>query len=185
MKSPIYCDNRKTLSYPKIRTYIRQQFTEIIKEQWGEPDVIAGVATGGIALGALVAEEMGLPFVYVRSSAKAHGLGNQIEGVLEKGQRVMVIEDLVSTGKSSLNAVDALREVGAQVMGMVAIFSYGFDVATTNMEAAKCQLETLTDYNILIQQAVAQGYAADGDLTALHEWRNNPKEWSKKLEETS
>ena len=138
-RSPIYCDNRKTLSFPKIRTYIRQQFVESIREAYGKPEVIAGVATGGIAIGALVAEELGVPFVYVRSSAKAHGLGNMIEGYLEQGKDVVVIEDLISTGNSSLNAVAALREAGANVKGMVAIFSYGFQVAADNFKAAGCE----------------------------------------------
>ena len=126
-KSPIYCDNRKTLSYPQIRTYIRQQYVNVINEQFGKPDVIAGVATGGIAQGALIAQDMGLPFVYVRSEAKKHGLTNMVEGVVEKDQSVVVIEDLISTGGSSIKAVDALREKGCNVKGMVAIFTYGFD----------------------------------------------------------
>src|SRR3954467_2879400 len=150
LKSPIYCDNRKTLSYPKIRTYIRQHFVEVINEHFVKPDVIAGVATGGIAIGALVAQEMGLPFIYVRSEAKKHGLTNMIEGEVESGQSVVVIEDLISTGGSSLKAVEALREKGCNVKGMAAIFTYGFAAAEENFAAAKCQLETLSNYHVLV-----------------------------------
>ena len=178
LKSPIYCDNRKTLSYPKIRTYIRQQFVEAILDKYGKPDVIAGVATGGIAIGALVAEEMGVPFVYVRSSAKAHGLGNQVEGVLESGSAVVVIEDLISTGKSSLNAVAVLREAGANVKGMVAIFSYGFDIASENFKKASCELSTLTDYNTMLDQASRSKYINQEQLNTLQDWRRSPEEWS-------
>src|SRR5690606_32909732 len=152
MKSPIYCDNRKTLSYPEIRDFLRDRFAAIVTAKYGKPDVIAGVATGGIALGALVAQAMNLPFIYARSEAKKHGLGNQVEGVLEKGQKVMVIEDLVSTGKSSLNAVQALREAGAEVMGMVAIFTYNFQKADDNFHNAQCELKTPTDYDTLLSQ---------------------------------
>src|SRR3954469_10165173 len=151
IKSPIYCDNRKTLSYPKIRTYIRQHFVEVINENFARPDVIAGVATGGIAMGALVAQEMGLPFVYVRSEAKKHGLTNMIEGEIEKGQSVVVIEDLISTGGSSLKAVEALREKGCNVKGMAAIFTYGFTEAEQNFKKAKCILKTLTTYDVLVK----------------------------------
>jgi len=178
LKSPIYCDNRKTLSYPKIRTYIRQHFADVINESFGKPDVIAGVATGGIAIGALVAQEMGLPFVYVRSEAKKHGLTNMIEGEIESGQNVVVIEDLISTGGSSLKAVEALREKGCNVKGMVAIFTYGFDEAEQNFKKAKCKLETLTDYNKLIQAAVKHEYITEKDLKSLKEWRANPSAWS-------
>lgn len=178
MKSPIYCDNRKTLSYPAIRTYLRQQFVESIEEQFGKPDVIAGVATGGIAVGALVAQEMGVPFVYVRSEAKKHGLGNQVEGVLEAGQTVVVIEDLISTGNSSLNAVAALRDAGAKVNGMVAIFTYGFDKAKENFESAKCKLHTLSDYDALLKQALNESYISESQHEALKSWRTNPQAWS-------
>ncbi len=136
-KSPIYCDNRITLSFPKVRTYIRQQFVNVINEQFGKPDVIAGVATGGIAHGALVAQEMGLPFVYIRSEAKKHGMSNMIEGVVEKGQSVVIIEDLISTGGSSLKALEALRAAGCDVKGMAAIFTYGFKVASDNFKKEK------------------------------------------------
>lgn len=177
--SPIYCDNRKTLSHPEIRTYIRQQFSAGILDHYGKPDVIAGVATGGIAQGALVAEELGVPFIYVRSSAKGHGLQRLVEGEVTSGQSVVVVEDLVSTGKSSLNAVDALRDVGCDVKGMVAIFSYGFKVADDNFEKSNCQLRTLTDYETLIEQALKEGYVNDKHLNSLKEWRLNPHEWGK------
>ena len=180
LKSPIYCDNRKTLSYPQIRTFLRQQFVETIDHHFGKPDVIAGVATGGIALGALVAQEMGLPFVYVRSEAKKHGLGNQIEGVLESGQSVVVIEDLISTGGSSLNAVAALRESGAKVKGMVAIFTYGFDKAKENFKTSKCKLYTLTDYETLVKKALSEHYVNDSQLAELKKWRLHPEEWGKR-----
>ena len=178
LKSPIYCDNRVTLSYPTVRTYIRQQFVELIMKQFGKPDVIAGVATGGIAQGALVAQELGLPFVYVRSEKKSHGMNNQIEGVINPGQSVIVIEDLVSTGKSSLLAVDALREAGAEVKGMVAIFTYQMQIAADNFAAKNCTLHTLSDYETLIYKAVEEGYVTDGDLNSLNEWRLDQQAWS-------
>lgn len=177
--SPIYCDNRVTLSYPKIRTYIRQQYVNSILEEFGRPDSIAGVATGGIAQGALVAQELGLPFVYIRSEAKKHGMTNRIEGVVEKGQSVVVIEDLISTGGSSLKAVEALRDVGCEVKGMVAIFTYGFKTAADNFKKAKCKLVTLSDYDTLIKQALQSDYIAEKNLKSLKEWRENPAEWKK------
>lgn len=180
-KSPIYCDNRKTLSYPQIRTYIRQQFVETINTHFAKPDVIAGVATGGIAQGALVAQELGLPFVYVRSEAKKHGLTNMIEGDVESGQTVVVIEDLISTGGSSLKAVNALREKGCNVKGMVAIFTYGFDEAVKNFDDAKCKLKTLSNYTTLIDTAVNKNYINEGSVANLNEWRNNPAEWGKEI----
>jgi orotate phosphoribosyltransferase len=180
-KSPIYCDNRKTLSYPQIRTYIRQQFVETINTHFAKPDVIAGVATGGIAQGALVAQELGLPFVYVRSEAKKHGLTNMIEGDVESGQTVVVIEDLISTGGSSLKAVNALREKGCNVKGMVAIFTYGFDEAIKNFDEAKCTLKTLSNYSTLIDTAVNKNYINEGSVANLNEWRNNPAEWGKAI----
>ena len=180
-KSPIYCDNRKTLSYPKIRTYIRQQFVNTINESFGKPDVIAGVATGGIAQGALVAQEMGLPFVYVRSEAKKHGLSNTIEGYLEKGQSIIVIEDLISTGGSSLKAVAALRDAGCNVKGMISIFTYGLDEATENFKKAKCMLKTLTDYNILLEEALAKNFITKKDVENLMQWRKNPSKWGDKM----
>lgn len=176
-KSPIYCDNRKTLSYPQIRTYIRQQFVNTINESFGKPDVIAGVATGGIAQGALVAQEMGLPFVYVRSEAKKHGLSNTIEGAIEKGQSVIVIEDLISTGGSSLKAVQALRDAGCNVKGMISIFTYGLDEATENFKKANCMVKTLTDYNILLEEALAKNFITKKDVDSLMQWRNDPSKW--------
>ena len=177
-KSPIYCDNRVTLSYPEIRTFIRQRFTEIIAEMWGDVDVIAGVATGGIAQGALVAQELGKPFVYVRSEQKSHGLTNQIEGEIHEGQSVVVIEDLVSTGKSSLIAVKALRERGCQVKGMAAIFTYGLQVAADNFDAEKVELVTLTDYDTLIGVARERDYIGHEGQESLARWRENPERWS-------
>lgn len=178
-KSPIYCDNRKTLSYPKIRTFIRQEIVKAIVERYGKPDVIAGVATGGIAQGALVAEEMGLPFVYVRSEPKNHGMTNLIEGVISKGQTVVVIEDLISTGGSSLKAVEALREAECNVRGMVAIFSYGFQEAQKNFEAHKMDYVTLSDYGSLLRKALETNYISDEDATSLKKWRENPQVWGK------
>ena len=176
-KSPIYCDNRKTLSYPQIRTFIRQQFVSLINEKFATPDVIAGVATGGIAIGALVAQEMGLPFVYIRSEAKKHGLTNMIEGELTSGQNVVVIEDLISTAGSSLKAVEALREKGANVKGMVAIFTYGFDVANEKLKEANCITNSLCDYNTLIEVALKHEYINESDLESLKKWRENPSIW--------
>jgi orotate phosphoribosyltransferase len=181
LKSPIYCDNRKTLSYPQIRTYIRQHFVEKINEKFGKPDVIAGVATGGIAQAALIAQEMGLPLVYVRSEAKKHGLTNMIEGDIESGQTVVVIEDLISTGGSSLKAVKALRDRGCMVKGMVAIFTYGFDEAEQNFKKEKCLLETLTNYDTLVAAALEQEYISEKDVNSLKTWRANPAIWSEGL----
>ncbi len=178
-KSPIYCDNRITLSYPKVRTYIRQQFVHVITENFGKPDVIAGVATGGIAHGALVAQEMGLPFVYIRSEVKKHGLTNMIEGVVEKGQSVVIIEDLISTGGSSLKAVEALRNAGCEVKGMAAIFTYGFKAAADNFKKEKCKLVTLSDYETLIKQALKSNFITENDSASLKEWREKPSEWGK------
>jgi len=177
-KSPIYCDNRITLSYPEIRTFIRQSFVDVVNECWGNVDVIAGVATGGIAQGALVAQELGKPFVYVRSEAKSHGLTNQIEGEIHEGQSVVVIEDLVSTGKSSLIAVHALREKGCIVKGMAAIFTYGLDVAAKNFAEADVELRTLTNYDTLIEVASREEYIRPADQESLAAWRRNPEAWS-------
>ncbi len=182
-KSPIYCDNRITLSYPKVRTYIRQEFVEAIVETFGKPDVIAGVATGGIAQGALVAQELGLPFVYVRSASKGHGMQNLIEGHLESGQSAVVIEDLISTGKSSLAAVDALRAAGAEIKGMAAIFTYGFETAKTAFEAAQVKLVTLSDYDHLIEQAAKSEYITAKDVKSLQAWRKMPQEWGQEAYE--
>ncbi len=177
-KSPIYCDNRKSLSFPKVRTYIRQQLAKAIVEQYGKPDVIAGVATGGIAQGALVAQELNLPYVYVRPEPKKHGLGNQVEGVIEKGQTVVLVEDLISTGKSSLYAVDALRDAGCEVKGMVAIFTYGFEVADENFKNSKCDIIALSDYDTLITQALKTKYIAKNDIETLKAWKENPGAWN-------
>ncbi|WP_158826705.1 orotate phosphoribosyltransferase [Mucilaginibacter lacusdianchii] len=178
-KSPIYCDNRVTLSYPAIRTYIRQKLSLIIQEEFGSVSCIAGVATAGIPQGALVAQELGLPFVYVRSKPKDHGTGNLIEGEIMPGQRVAVIEDLISTGKSSLQAVDALREAGYEVAGLAAIFSYGFDVADENFKKAKCRFVTLSNYNALLQFAEEKQYINRDSIELLRQWRANPAEWGR------
>ncbi|MEJ6757435.1 MAG: orotate phosphoribosyltransferase [Crocinitomicaceae bacterium] len=177
IKSPIYCDNRVTLSYPTIRTYIRQAYAQSILDHYGKPDIIAGVATGGIALGALVAQELNLPFIYVRSSAKEHGLGNQIEGFYEKGQKVVVIEDLISTGGSSLKAVDALRNGGLEVKGLIAIFTYGFDVANANFANSECPYLTLSDYDTMVSMALDSNLISKDDLESLKDWRTDPKKW--------
>ena len=178
IKSPIYCDNRVTLSYPQVRTFIREGFVKMCLDKFGKPDVIAGVATGGIPQGALVAQELGLPFVYVRSEKKSHGMNNQVEGIINSGQSVVIIEDLVSTGKSSLNAVEALREKGAVIKGMLAIFTYGMDVATENFKNNKCELFTLTNYNTLVQKAAEESYIREDDLASLMEWKKDPQAWS-------
>ncbi|MDG1135941.1 MAG: orotate phosphoribosyltransferase [Bacteroidales bacterium] len=178
LRSPIYCDNRIALSFPDKRAYIKEKIVTTIKEYFTEVEVIAGVATAGIPQGALVADMLGLPFVYVRSTAKSHGMTNKIEGNIEKGQRVVVIEDLVSTGKSSLDAVDALRAVNADVMGMVAIFTYGLDIAVDNFASKGCDLIALSDYNAMISKAVSEKYVSFEDEKSLLEWRTNPKNWS-------
>ncbi len=178
-KSPIYCDNRKTLSFPEVRLAIRDAFVKKIKELYPGTELIAGVATGAIAHGVLVADAMDLPFIYVRSGAKEHGLGNRIEGSYEHGQKVVVIEDLISTGSSSLRAVNALREAGCDVLGMIAIFKYGFKKAEDNFRANECNLFTLSDYNILVEQAMATGYITDNDIDTLNKWRQDPSAWGK------
>ncbi len=175
--SPIYCDNRITLSFPKIRTYIRQEFVRVIQETYGKPEVIAGVATGGIAQGVLVAQELGVPFIYVRDGSKGHGMQNRIEGHIDSGKSVVVLEDLVSTGKSSLSAVEALRGAGYEVKGMAAIFTYGFDRAKENFVAQDCPLVTLTDYSYLIDQALKSEYITKRELDSLKKWRENPETW--------
>lgn len=176
--SPIYCDNRLTLSFPAIRNYIRDEFSKQIELLYGKPDVIAGVATGAIGIGILVAEELGLPFVYVRPEPKKHGRQNQVEGFLQKGQNVVVVEDLISTGNSSLLAVEALKEAGANVKGMVAIFSYGFDVATENFKNANINLNTLSNYESLLNLAVEKNYITEKEQITLQEWRKNPSTWN-------
>lgn len=178
-KSPIYCDNRKTLSSPEIRAFIKHQFVFMIDRFFPKPELIAGVATGGIAIGALVAEEMGLPFAYVRSAPKSHGLSNMIEGVVEKGQSVVVIEDLISTGGSSIKAVEALRDAGCNVRGMAAIFTYGFKLAEENFEKANCKVVTLSDYQVLLKQALKSNYISENDLNSLKKWSENPEKWGK------
>lgn len=179
IKSPIYCDNRITLSFHAIRTYIRQQFVHIIREEFGIVEYIAGVATGGIAQAALVAQEFGIPLVYVRSEKKQHGLENKIEGRVETGKSVVVVEDLVSTGSSSLAAVTALAEAGFIVKGMVAIFNYNLDSARKNFTDSKCRLVTLSDYDSLIKEALESNYITDDELQSLVKWRNNPEKWGK------
>ncbi len=176
-KSPIYCDNRKTLSYPILRNYIKMQIATIVRDKYPNATAIAGVATGAIAQGALVAEELGLPFVYVRSAPKDHGLENLIEGDLKPGSQVVVIEDLISTGGSSLNAVKAIRNDGSDVLGMVAIFSYGFPVAKEKFEAEKVELTTLSDYETLINVAAHKNYITPNDMAALSTWRKDPAGW--------
>ncbi len=178
-KSPIYCDNRITLSHPSIRTYVRQELAQLIQEEYGTVDVIAGVATAGIPQGVLVAQELGLPFIYVRAKAKEHGTGSLIEGEIIEGQRVAVIEDLISTGKSSLQAVVALRAAGLSVAGLVAIFTYGFDQADENFKAAKCRYSTLSNYSSLIKYAAEHSYIAQNEINLLNTWRENPAEWGK------
>lgn len=176
-KSPFYCDNRKTLSYPNIRKLVKIAMAHTVLTRFPEAEVIAGVATGGIPQGALVADELGLPFVYVRSKSKDHGLGNQIEGVLQEGQKVVVAEDLISTGGSSLKAVEALRGAGADVIGMVASYTYGFDVAAEAFEKAGVTLATLTNYESVVAAALETGYISQDDVATLNEWRANPSEW--------
>ncbi|WP_374549478.1 orotate phosphoribosyltransferase [Flavobacterium sp.] len=177
-KSPIYCDNRLTLSFPAIRNYIREEFAKNIEKKFGKPDVIAGVATGAIGIGILVAEYMGLPFVYVRPEPKKHGRQNQIEGFIQKGQNVVVVEDLISTGNSSLMAVEALKDAEVHIKGMVAIFSYGFQVAEQNFKNANLELYTLSNYENLLHLAVSKNYINEEELQTLQEWRLNPSEWN-------
>lgn len=179
-KSPIYCDNRVTLSYPEIRNFLREHLAHQVEEIYGKPDVIAGVATGAIGIGMLVADYLNLPFVYVRPEAKKHGRKNQIEGHLEAGHSVVVIEDLISTGKSSLNAVDALKEAGANVKGMLALFSYGFDFATENFKNYNLQLNTLSNYEHLIQKAQMDGHFNEAETELLNSWRKDPSAWTGK-----
>ena len=179
--SPIYCDNRLTLSYPEIRTYIKEQLAEIVKRKFPECDCIAGVATAGIAHGALLADALDLPFIYVRSAPKSHGLTNMIEGKVISGQKIIVVEDLISTGGSSLNVVNALRAVDCEVLGLLALFTYGFDVAENNFLNAECPFYTLTDYDVLIRKAVDHGFAEKSDIESLSAWRMKPDEWSKGL----
>jgi orotate phosphoribosyltransferase len=176
-KSPIYCDNRITLSFPKVRIFLKENFAKNISDKFGKPDVIAGVATGAIGIGLLVAEALDLPFVYVRPEPKKHGRLNQIEGFFEKGQTVVVIEDLISTGKSSLLAVEALRESGARILGMAAIFSYGFEEAKLKFEKEKIECFTLSDYENLLPLAVSKRYITEKEEVTLNQWRISPSTW--------
>ncbi len=176
-QSPIYCDNRVALSFPLVRTYLREQMVKLIRDRYDNAEVLAGVATGAIALGALVAESLNLPFVYVRPEPKGHGKQNQVEGFLEKGKRVVVIEDLISTGGSSLKAVHALRAHEAQVQGMVAIFTYGFEASQQAFEQAQCAITTLSDYEHLLEQSVKTGYISENEQEILKNWRHSPQSW--------
>ena len=178
-KSPIYCDNRKTLSYPEVRNYIREVFAARVRANYPEAEIIAGVATGAIAIGMLVADTLELPFIYVRSAAKGHGLGNQVEGNYHTGAKVVVIEDLISTGGSSLSAVSALREAGCKVLGMLAIFTYGFSKSVDAFAEAGCKLETLSDYEVLAETAMNNNYISPEQLETLKEWRIDPASWAK------
>ncbi|TAJ10144.1 orotate phosphoribosyltransferase [Marinilabiliaceae bacterium JC017] len=178
--SPIYCDNRKTLSYADVRNFIKLEFARLILEKYPDVDVVAGVATGAIAQGAMVADALGKPFIYVRSSPKGHGLENLIEGDLKPGQKVVVIEDLISTGGSSLKAVEAIRNNGCEVLGMMAIFSYGFQVAEDNFKKANVELTTLSNYQKLIEVAANTGYISEKEIQTLEEWRKDPGNWNKK-----
>lgn len=176
-KSPFYCDNRKTLSYPELRDYVKLELVHVILDKFPQAEGIAGVATGAIAQGALVADELNLPFVYVRSKPKDHGLENLIEGELKPGMKVVVVEDLISTGGSSLKAVEAIRNNACDVIGMVASYTYGFPVAKKAFDEAQVKLETLTDYEHVVAQALETGYISEEDVTVLHEWRKNPAGW--------
>lgn len=178
-KSPFYCDNRKTLAYPALRTFVKLELCHAIQEQFPETEAVAGVATGAIAQGALVADELNLPFAYVRSKPKDHGMTNLIEGDLRPGMKVVVVEDLISTGGSSLKAVEALRAHGCEVVGMVASYTYGFPVAEKAFADASVKLVTLTDYEHVVAKAVETGYITADDVAVLNEWRSNPSEWRK------
>ncbi len=177
-KSPFYCDNRKTLSYPDLRAFVKTEFARLIMEQFPQAEAVAGVATGAIAQGALVADALNLPFVYVRAKPKDHGLENLIEGELKPGMKVIVVEDLISTGGSSLKAVEAIRKNGNEVIGMVAAYTYGFDVAKEAFEQAKVKLVTLTNYEAVVSEAQRIGYIAESDVELLNQWRQNPAEWT-------
>jgi orotate phosphoribosyltransferase len=176
-KSPIYCDNRKLMSYPDIRNFLKIQFGRIILEKYPNVEAIAGVATGAIAPGAIVADLLGLPFVYIRATPKGHGLENLIEGDLRPKQKVVVVEDLVSTGKSSLKAVEAIRKDGAEVIGMVSIFTYGFPIATQNMQEANVELTSLSNYDAILEEALSSEYIDESELQTLQDWRENPDTW--------
>lgn len=176
--SPIYTDNRRTLSYPEVRSFIKTELSRIILENFEKPDVIAGVATGAIAQGALVADNLGLPYIYVRSTPKDHGLENLIEGSLQHGQKVLIIEDLVSTGMSSLKAADAIKMAGGEVVGMVAMFTYGFPIAEKRFREAGIKLMTLSNYDALLEVALSTGFIAESDIATLQQWRKDPANWA-------
>ena len=178
-KSPIYTDNRKTLSFPRVRSFVKLELCHTIQEQFPEAEAVAGVATGAIAQGALVAEQLGLPYAYVRPKPKDHGMGNQVEGMLPKGAKVIVVEDLISTGGSSLKAVEALRQYGVEVIGMVASFTYGFPVAEEAFREAGVKLVTLSNYQAVVEEAAETGYIKDADKAVLAEWRKEPSVWGK------
>ena len=178
-KSPIYCDNRKVLSFPETRTFICSQFVKLIREKYPQAEAIAGVATGAIAHGVLVAEVLQLPFIYVRSKPKGHGLENLIEGDIQPGTKVVIIEDLISTGGSSISAAEAIRNFGAEVLGMLAIFTYNFPLATQNFEDANIELTTLSNYNILLKLAYDSGEITDSQLESLNNWRKSPETWGR------
>jgi len=178
-KSPIYCDNRLTLSYPGVRNVIRDEFAGLCRQLYPEAEGIAGVATGAIAHGILVAEKLDLPFIYIRPDAKKHGLGNQIEGYFEAGHKYLVIEDLISTGGSSLAAVASLKEAGINVLGMLAIFTYGFPKAEENFREADVKLKTLSDYPSLLELAIQGGYINEDQVASLEKWRESPDSWGK------
>lgn len=180
-KSPIYCDNRKTLSYPEIRSYIKIEIARLVQEMYPDVEVIAGVATGAIAQGALVADALGLPFIYIRPTPKGHGLENLIEGDLRPGQKVVVIEDLISTGGSSLKAVEAIRKDGSEVLGMIAIFTYGFPVAEEMFKKAKVKLTALCNYDAALNEALVTKYITEEDMVTLKKWRLNPAEWNNEI----
>jgi len=177
-KSPIYCDNRLILSHPKIRIYVREQISKQIIELFGKPDVIAGVATGAIGMGMLVADILNLPFIYVRPESKKHGRKNQIEGSFEKNQNVVVIEDLISTGKSSIAAVNALRESQLKVKGMISIFTYGFEISKSNFNENKIEFNSLSSYEVLLEQALNTNYINEKEFQTLSDWRDNPENWN-------
>ena len=179
-KSPFYCDNRKALSYPSLRSFVKIELSRIVAEKYPDAEVVAGVATGAIAQGALVSDILGLPFVYVRSKAKDHGLGNLIEGNLEKGKKVVVVEDLISTGASSLKAVEAIRKAGCEVLGMVASYTYGFDVAAKAFADANVELSTITNYEAVVKTAISEGYIKESDMQLLDSWRKDPANWTGK-----
>jgi orotate phosphoribosyltransferase len=177
--SPIYCDNRLTLSYPQARTFIKQSLVALIESEYPEAEAIAGVATAGIPQGALVADSLNLPFVYVRSKPKEHGMANMIEGKVTAGQKVVIVEDLISTGGSSLKVAEALREAGVEVLGMVAIFTYSFDTARQNFEEKKVKLSCLSNYNSLVDEAARQGNISETEIASLQEWRKDPANWKR------